>query len=383
MEGASTPQLRSARKTKRTSPLENILQTTKRLLTTATGTRTEDVHIDTDEADNSHSAESLLTHVSPTQPPSKGKTFVCEGDSFQSAIEAALAAAIGNSLKSLSEAVRDLKEGQARLEDRLNAIDQVSERVTVVESAMRTMSKKQSAYDQDFQAIDGHLRALSKRVEDVEKSAQFLSDVVEEAAAERQKLSRDIQVVRDTVPRPRSQAETAASTSDATSTRSVAEHARGAVHDQGVTLAVVQNLMTEERMKAEVRNNVLLSPLQETNDENLRDILLGLVPDLEHHEFDATRIGRRVGEGKPRLVLVRTTPPGKRILMSKRGLKYRDQQIYFNHDLTRAERAERKRLLPMFRHLRAANIACSFPRDKIYRDGKEMSMSEIESALPA
>ena len=139
----------------------------------------------------------------------------------------------------------------------------------------------------------------------------------------------------------------------------------------------------EERRKAEVRNNVLLSPVPEVQDENLRAILLSLVPDIENHQFDAVRVGREREQAgrKSRLVLIRTTAAGKKILMSQRNLKFRDVPVYFNHDLTRAEREERKRLLPSYKSLRAANIQCSFPRDRIIQDGKEMSDEEIAKVL--
>ena len=154
------------------------------------------------EGDEAHAAdvsssESLLTHVSPSQPPSPGGTVVLDGNSLQSAIEAAMAEAIGSSLRSLSESVRDIKKGQARLEERLNAIDLVVERVARVENAVRTITKKQESYDGDWKMMDGHLQAMAQRVAEVEKSAEFLSNVVEEAAAERENLSRTLQKVRD------------------------------------------------------------------------------------------------------------------------------------------------------------------------------------------
>ena len=168
--------------------------------------------------------------------------------------------------------------------------------------------------------------------------------------------------------------------------KTVRDRARDAptnVQSGGVTLDDVHKIMTEERLKAAVRNNVLISPVQEDDGEDLRAIILDLVPDMAHHEFDAVRVGRASEGSRPRLLLVRTTGQGKRLLMSMRGLKYKNSRVYVNHDLTRAEREERKHNLPKFRSLRAASAACSFPRDKVIRDGKVMSDAEIEAALSA
>ena len=112
----------------------------------------------------------------------------------------------------------------------------------------------------------------------------------------------------------------------------------------------------------------------------------GSIESLLHRHLGinlATRIGRTREDSKPRLVRVRTTAAGKKLVMSKRGLKHRTTRLYINHDLTVAEREKRKQLLPTFRSLRQANIQCSLPRDKLLRDGKEMTEADIQASLSA
>ena len=53
--------------------------------------------------------------------------------------------------------------------------------------------------------MDKHVGEIAKRVGELEESAQFLSTVVEEAAAERGKLSRDVQEMHDRASRTRDQ----------------------------------------------------------------------------------------------------------------------------------------------------------------------------------
>ena len=211
---------------------------------------------------------------------------------------------------------------------------------------------------------------MAKHIGELEKSAQFLSSVVEEAAAKREQLSRDV----ERVSRESTHAQLA-STNDAKRDSS-AGSARNDPHrtdEGGVTLQVVQQLKSEERQKAEVCNNVLLTPVCEIDCEDVQAVVLDLevVPELKNHKFTAERIGQEKPSagGRPRLVRIRTTGAGQKLLMSKRDMMFEGGQIYVNHDLTRAEREERKRLLPRFCSLRTANIQCSFPRDQIIHDG--------------
>ena len=141
--------------------------------------------------------------------------------------------------------------------------------------------------------------------------------------------------------------------------------------------------MAEERLKTEIKDNVIVSMVDEVDGENLHDVLVNLVPDLAEHNFEAVRVGHQsTGENaRPRLVRVHTTAAGKKLLMKKRDLHFHDKKLYVNHDLTPGERKLRKKLLPKFRELRQAGIACSFPKDKIVRNGKEMTERDIARAL--
>ena len=156
----------------------------------------------------------------------------------------------------------------------------------------------------------------------------------------------------------------------------------------GVTLREVRDLILEQQQQSAIKNNVIVSPLPEMQSEDLRAVLLEMIPELAEHDFDAIRIGRAPEApgseaNKPRLVRIQTTEAAKRLLMRKRGLKHGETPVYVNHDLTFAERSRRKQLLPVFRSLRQAKVQCSLTRDRIIRDGKEMSDIDIQAALSA
>ena len=114
-----------------------------------------------------------------------------------------------------------------------------------------------------------------------------------------------------------------------------------------------------------------------------KPILLELTLDLRQDDFEAFRLGHTkptVGEW-PRPVLMKTTAAGKQLLMNMWNVKYDDTHVYFNHDLTPNQRQQRKRLLPKYRELHKVQIQCKLIRDKIIRDGKEMTDEEIDDIL--
>ena len=196
MEASNTPQSRSARKTKRSSPseaLDSFLRSTKRLMKFS------------ENADNagsvrgdagSSSNESLETHPDVIPPSVEVKSSTCHGgdvkcsscgDSLKAAIEDALSATIADKFLSLSESVRHITDGQARLEKCSAAVESLATRI---ENTVRTICARQDKLESDLLKLDALMSTTVKRLDAVEESAAFLSNEVDSAKSEREKLAR-------------------------------------------------------------------------------------------------------------------------------------------------------------------------------------------------
>ena len=346
MEAGNTPQMKPvARETKRSSPFEGILRTTKRLMR---------FHEDGDpdviegtQQNKSVSDDSLVTHpsTSPVQEAQGiGEMDLCGScggcsSAISSAIENALAAAIGEHLSKISDTVR---EGQERLNQSVQAI---TDKLQTLETSVRTVHKRQEKFEQDVIALDNQLAGTVKRVSKLDHGTALLSNSVEDTKTAQKELAQEITQIQSTI----SNARPAPVTSGAAV--SAPRNGQGCALSTGVTVGAVQEMIAQERMKTEVRNNVIISPLPESDDEDLDAVLRDLVPDLAEFRFEAVRLGSAKPKGgdRPWLVRVRSSEAGKRMLMATRNPKRGNERVYINHDLTLAERKQRKRLLPKFR----------------------------------
>ena len=151
--------------------------------------------------------------------------------------------------------------------------------------------------------------------------------------------------------------------------------------DQEGVWQTVHRISRNEAQKEARRDNVIVSGLVETEDENAEKIICDLVPECEPYILEATRIGKKVSNRHRRL-LVKFSPRGKAIIWSKKTSLQRDgKNIYVGHDLTPAEREERQKQWPTFKKLREAGVPCSLPRATILQDGKAMTPAAIADAL--
>ena len=247
----------------------------------------------------------------------------------------------------VAENVRELKRMRVMTSEVRDGFELVREKVDTFESKQNALEKRLESAEQEFRR---DARAVRDQLETATVSAH--------AHAQRPPISHSLSAGRT-------------------------DESRG-----GVTLREVRDLILEQQQQSAIKNNVIVSPLPEMQSEDLRAVLLEMIPELAEHDFDAIRIGRAPEApgseaNKPRLVRIQTTEAAKRLLMRKRGLKHGETPVYVNHDLTFAERSRRKQLLPVFRSLRQAKVQCSLTRDRIIRDGKEMSDTDIQAALSA
>ena len=159
------------------------------------------------------------------------------------------------------------------------------------------------------------------------------------------------------------------------------EHSEVTSRNEFLSSAQVRSILEGDTRQRVNQNNVIVSGLPEQANENLRDVLAELLPSVDLSHVTAYRIGRSTST-QPRLVKLCTSPTVKAQLMRQRfNLKYRDQNVYLGHDLTKEQRARRKTQVPILRKLRQHGVECSMPYDVILKNGKVMSDTEISAAL--
>eukprot|EP00117_Sycon_ciliatum_P003345 scpid68389/ scgid8179/ len=137
-------------------------------------------------------------------------------------------------------------------------------------------------------------------------------------------------------------------------------------------------------MQLQIRDNVIISGIEEDTEETLVDVLASLVSDIDPSAFTAAdRLGRPGGD-RPRLIRAKMTATTKAKLMDAHfGLKHGTNPVYVNHDLTMQQREARRSLLPKYKQLRSHGVKCFLPRDKILVDGKPITEEKITQLLMA
>jgi len=149
------------------------------------------------------------------------------------------------------------------------------------------------------------------------------------------------------------------------------------------------DLVREEAEKRNRVHNVVLRGVEEAADEYLPAIISSFASDVSVSDVRAaSRITPRAKNSEtstsyPRLIRATLTTEGKQALLKHRfSAQYNGKPIYIMHDLTRQEQKRRKAVLPTYQKLRAANVECSLPKDRIIKDRKPMTDDEIATLLP-
>lgn len=163
----------------------------------------------------------------------------------------------------------------------------------------------------------------------------------------------------------------------------------------------LQSRMQEIQAEAEERvvrvNNAIIVGLAEEETPSLGGVngvngvvvpkqLMAALSVSEDAVISCRRLGRpRRGSGsKPRPVLVtfRSRHDKAATFRNKNQLKdSRYNRVFVDDDLTRAERDRRSKLVPLLKQLRAKQVRCSLRRDKLFHEGRSMTIREAESLL--
>ena len=162
--------------------------------------------------------------------------------------------------------------------------------------------------------------------------------------------------------------------------------------DKGTVPALEEvRRITRQEMEIEARkNNVVLAGVSCSDSTNVEEVVKTLLPDIQIEVLAVKKLGGKqrthgsgsVSDQPPSRILVDLTPRGKAALWERRrSLTCNEKPVYVNHDLTRAEQASRRAVVPTYKQLRAAGIRCSLPRCSIVLDGKVMSSQDIQEAL--
>ena len=198
-------------------------------------------------------------------------------------------------------------------------------------------------------------------------------------------LSKDVKDLKARVNElEREKTELASTVQPLTEDMSTRTHSAVSSHVPHDIVSTVRQVVEEECMQLQIRDNVIISGIEEDTEETLVDVLASLVPDIEASTFTAAdRLGRPGGD-RPRLIRAKMTATTKAKLIDARfGLKHGTNPVYVNHDLTMQQREARRSLLPKYKQLRSHGVKCFLPRDKILVDGKPIPEEKIMQLLMA
>lgn len=243
-----------------------------------------------------------------------------------------------------------------------------------VRSRLTALSSKSDAFQE--QLTEG-----MTKLQELEHSMQFQSNQIEGLKSLVGTVQTEIMQLRGATRTPApvtSHTNTVASCN----TNTCAEQQTSPTADV-LTLEQVQSMIEEQAARQQIENNVIIAGIEESSDEDVTIILKEIAPCLQSADFTAHRIGKSRSSDHtiPRLVIVRTSSRTKASLMKLRNVEYKSRSVFFNHDLTAGERSRRKKLVPSFKKLRAAGVSCALVRDRILKDGRAISESEIFSLL--
>ena len=145
--------------------------------------------------------------------------------------------------------------------------------------------------------------------------------------------------------------------------------------------------------------NVVISGIPEdssTNDRSnnvldaMREFISQKLTVTNCNIVSARRLGSPVERGataqagrprRPRLVLVQFGSLEDKIRVLKERSRLKGLNIYLNDDLTKLERERRREALPRFKELRKRNVRVQLRRDRIFHDGKPLTLGDVDRFL--
>jgi len=158
--------------------------------------------------------------------------------------------------------------------------------------------------------------------------------------------------------------------------------------ERGTGVQSLASLVAEEVDRQARQDSAVVKGIPENVSGALPAVLSEILGEPEERIVSTQRIGRtpESEESDPRLVRVRFASAAvKQAIYDRRfKLKFGQAPIYFSHDLTPLQQRQRRRNLPMYKRLRAADIRCCIPYGEILnKDGLIMTEHEITSLLPS
>ena len=353
-EIASTPSHSNVRKRGRSSPIDRGMQATKKVLSSVI-MRKADANAEPDEQSVVEGVDGCSVDADADKVTNNGEIVAAMMSRFGKKIDM-----IGAKIDSLALAVDEFKSFQTETRDALkrlrttvhdtnDGMQQLRTKVIEVNTQQGLQDVRLDAFEHQLSNQQGEMRALRDDIQTIQLQSRTHQEQVTGSKPEKDERH----------------------ASSCTRPRSI-----------GITQAEVKAMIDEERRQEQIRTNVIISGIPELDDEDLREPLATLFPDVELSSFSASRIGKKQ-PGRPRLIRVKTTQESKKLIMGKKknGLKYADHDVNVNHDLTQKQRESRRKCLPKFKDLRRRGIQCSLPVDRIFVDGKPASEDELSALL--
>lgn len=367
---SSTPGRESNRKRGRSSPLDKGVQATKRVLSVVLAKKSDGV-LESAEVEDATSTRAKSEAGLSCNSEQDGLVAAIAGI-FDMKFEL-----LGSKIDDLRTAMEDLKSFQGETRTALKCL-----RTTVAEtrdslgslrSTVTEMSTRQDFTDARLTAVDEALAAHTGELRAIRDDMSSLQQRVTAAgSATALRTCTGTEVLSATS----SGYAAAAAATVAPLDQAIQQPSRG------ITQAEVRDIIAEEKRREQIRTNVILSGLPESDEEDLNQAVVTLFPEVESSSLRTSRIGKSLND-RPRLVCIRTDDATKKIIMQKKrkGLMYGKHKVYVNHDLTRKQRDTRKQCVTLFKRMKEKGIQCSLPVDRILVNGKPVSDQEISKLL--
>jgi|GEM_PF-4186433 len=174
----------------------------------------------------------------------------------------------------------------------------------------------------------------------------------------------------------------------------------------------VSDLVRDAYLREEKRNNVIIRGIDVTGTPDMKKVVSTIVPNMSESDVLSVTVivPRKKSPGtedsttttpassssaekdvptpptttsaSARLLRVKLTPEGKgHMLHHKVKASYNGNPVFINHDLTKQQQENQRKVLPLFKELRQKGHRCHLPRDKIIFDGKELNDAAIAAML--